>query len=109
MGVRLPSEINILGDIFRIIQTSDIKKLTLDDGTLCAANIDLEDQIIYLEKKLNKKQKIIALAHEVGHGICRITGLSEWLSNHEEEMICQSFASGYYLSLLKRAYKIEGR
>lgn len=62
-----------------------------DDETLGVA--DILEHTTYILKSLPRAAKPNILVHEAVHHLCWQSGLSQYLTKEQEEMVCQLFAA----------------
>lgn len=88
--------INILGREFKIqkVSEAEIKRRTGHRHAPEAA-LQYSSRIILIRKGLTPHEERLSLYHEVGHAIMRTTGISQVVNPEVQEIICESFASGF--------------
>jgi Zn-dependent peptidase ImmA (M78 family) len=82
---KLPSKVVILGRTVRIKQGNNLHFL----GEPCLGLCDYDAKTIYLEKNQSPEMKHDTLVHEMGHFFLELSGISQKLSDSENEIYCQ--------------------
>ena len=84
-SAKFPTKITIMG---RVIKIKQYKNLAYH-GEPCLGLCDYDNKIIYLEKEQSPETKRDTLVHEATHFFLELTGLSQKLTENENEIYCQ--------------------
>jgi len=82
---KLPTSILIMGRKVKIKQGFNLVYHDVPVLGLC----DYDNKTIYIEKNQTQEQKIDTLVHELGHYFLELTGISQKISDSENEIYCQ--------------------
>lgn len=82
---KIPSCVVILGRKVKVKQGANLHY----NGEACLGLCDYDNKIIYLEKNQSPQMKNDTLIHEMSHFFLELTGLSQKLSDSENEIYCQ--------------------
>jgi Zn-dependent peptidase ImmA (M78 family) len=82
---KVPSSVVILGRKVKVKQGNNLHYM----GEPCLGLCDYDNKIIYLEKNQSPQMKHDTLIHEMTHFFLELTGLSQKLSDSENEIYCQ--------------------
>lgn len=86
---KFPSSIIIFGRKIKIKQGKNL----VFNGSPCLGLCAYDDNIIYLEKDQSYKMKFDTLVHEAAHYFLELTGISQKLSDGENEIYAQLFTA----------------
>lgn len=82
---KFPTSITILGRKVKIKQGRGLIYM----GQPCLGLCNYDEKIIYLEKEQSDEMKLDTLVHEASHFFLELTGISQKLSDSENEIYCQ--------------------
>lgn len=82
---KIPSSIIILGRKVKIKQGRGLTYM----GQPCLGLCSYDEKVIYLEKDQSDEMKMDTLIHEATHFFLELTGISQKLSDSENEIYCQ--------------------
>jgi len=82
---KLPSKVVILGRTVRIKQGNNLHFL----GEPCLGLCDYDAKTIYIEKDQSPEMKHDTLCHEIVHFFLELSGISQKLSDSENELYAQ--------------------
>lgn len=82
---KIPSSLTILGRKVKIKQGFNLVYM----GQPCLGLCNYDEKIIYLEKNQSDEMKTDTLIHEATHFFLELSGISQKLSDSENEMYCQ--------------------
>lgn len=85
--MRIPVKICVLGEWIPIIYQD---YLEAEDGTVCDGYFDTSNCEIRLNSTLPIQRIKQVLIHELTHAIMDITGLSDILTDEQEEAVCKA-------------------
>jgi hypothetical protein len=83
--MKIPKFVHILGRKIVVKQKTKLKH----HGKPVYGLADLDDRVIWLERKQSPMSKYNTLIHEVAHQFLCISGIDQKLSESETEMYCQ--------------------
>jgi hypothetical protein len=92
MKKKFPTQLNILGRIVKIKQGAGL----VYHGQPCLGLCNYDEKIILLEKDQPEEMKRETTVHESVHFFLELTGMSQKLSDSENEIYCQLFTALYY-------------
>lgn len=82
---KFPTSITILGRKVKIKQGRGLVYM----GQPCLGLCNYDEKVIYLEKEQSDEMKLDTLVHESSHFFLELTGISQKLSESENEIYCQ--------------------
>lgn len=82
---KFPTSITILGRKVKIKQGRGLVYM----GQPCLGLCNYDEKVIYLEKEQSDEMKLDKLVHEASHFFLELTGISQKLSESENEIYCQ--------------------
>lgn len=85
MKKKFPTSVTILGRKVKIKQGKGLTYM----GQPCLGLCNYDENIIYLEKDQSDQMKKDTLCHEAVHYLLELTGISQKLSESENEIYCQ--------------------
>jgi Zn-dependent peptidase ImmA (M78 family) len=91
MKRKFPTSVTILG---RKVKIKQGKGLTYN-GHQCLGLCNYDEKVIYLESEQNPEMKLDTLVHEATHFMLELTGISQKISDSENEIFCQLFTALY--------------
>lgn len=89
MKKKFPSSITILGRKVKIKQGVGLTY----NGQPCLGLCNYDEKVIYLEKNQSEQMKYETLMHEATHFLLELSGISQKLSDGENEIYCQVFTA----------------
>jgi len=88
---KVPSSVTILGRKVKVKQGNNLHYM----GEPCLGLCDYDNKVIYLEKNQLAQMKHDTLVHESVHFFLELTGLSQKLTDNENEIYSQLFTALY--------------
>ncbi len=85
MKKKFPKQLTILGRVVKIKQGAGL----MYQNQPCLGLCNYDEKTIYLEKNQDEPMKYETLCHEAAHFFLELTGISQKLSDSENEMYCQ--------------------
>jgi hypothetical protein len=92
MKKKFPGQITIFGRKVKIKQGLNL----VYNGQPCLGLCDYIERVIYIEKDQPDRLKYETLCHEATHFFLEITGLSQKISESENEIYCQLITQFFY-------------
>ena len=82
--MKRPSKIKVLGQVVTIKQVTNLKN---EDGIACHGLCEVHNRIISIEKGMPNDKYIRLVRHETFHMKLGMSGLSEMLTDEQEEAL----------------------
>jgi Zn-dependent peptidase ImmA (M78 family) len=92
MKKKFPKQLTILGRKVKIKQGVNL----VYNGTPCLGLCNYDEKVIYLEKNQSEEMKKDTLCHEAAHFFLELTGISQKLSDSENEIHCQLITAFFH-------------